>query len=137
MYVLLFKNVFVCNHVIIMYIPVYIVLIVCIYVSCDDCSFSCINVYNKSITIQDFSIVIINKFVLLAIRCISPYVNFLIVVSKLLIISKVSVHRTGAAWPWLTENTTVCVIKRYNGGSNYDSLIVRTVAFPVQVAYWI
>ena len=23
------------------------------------------------------------------------------------------------------------------GGSNYDSLIVRTVAFPVQVAYWI
>ena len=24
-----------------------------------------------------------------------------------------------------------------NGGSNYDSLIVRTVAFPVQVAYWI
>ena len=24
-------------------------LIVCIYVSCDDCSFSCINVYNKSI----------------------------------------------------------------------------------------
>ena len=22
------------------------------------------------------------------------------------------------------------------GGSNYDSLIVRTVAFPVQVAYW-
>ena len=24
-----------------------------------------------------------------------------------------------------------------SGGSNYDSLIVRTVAFPVQVAYWI
>ena len=24
-----------------------------------------------------------------------------------------------------------------NGGSNYDSLFVRTVAFPVQVAYWI
>ena len=23
------------------------------------------------------------------------------------------------------------------GGINYDSLIVRTVAFPVQVAYWI
>ena len=23
------------------------------------------------------------------------------------------------------------------GGSNYDSLFVRTVAFPVQVAYWI
>ena len=22
------------------------------------------------------------------------------------------------------------------GGSNYDSLFVRTVAFPVQVAYW-
>ena len=28
-------------------------------------------------TIQDFSIVIISKFVLLAIRCISPYVDFL------------------------------------------------------------
>ena len=27
-------------------------------------------------------------------------------------------------------------IKIY-GGSNYDSLIVRTVAFPDQVAYWI
>ena len=26
---------------------------------------------------------------------------------------------------------------RILGGSNYDSLIVRTVAFPVQVAYWI
>ena len=24
-----------------------------------------------------------------------------------------------------------------DGGSNYDSLFVRTVAFPVQVAYWI
>ena len=24
-----------------------------------------------------------------------------------------------------------------SGGSNYDSLIVRTVALPVQVAYWI
>ena len=36
-------------------------------------------------TIQDFSIVIISKFVLLANRCINPYVNFLIVVSKLLI----------------------------------------------------
>ena len=24
-----------------------------------------------------------------------------------------------------------------HGGSNYDSLIARTVAYPVQVAYWI
>ena len=24
-----------------------------------------------------------------------------------------------------------------SGGSNYDSLFVRTVAFPVQIAYWI
>ena len=36
-------------------------------------------------TTQDFSIVIINEFVLLANRYINPYVNFLIVVSKLLI----------------------------------------------------
>ena len=36
-------------------------------------------------TIQDFSIVIISEFVLLANRCINPYVDFLIVVSKLLI----------------------------------------------------
>ena len=27
--------------------------------------------------------------------------------------SKVSIHRTGAASPWLTKNTTVCVIKSY------------------------
>ena len=31
-----------------------------------------------------------------------------------------------------TDNKTY-----YYGGSNYDSLFVRTVAFPVQVAYWI
>ena len=36
-------------------------------------------------TTQDFSIVIISEFVLLANRCINPYVDFLIVVSKLLI----------------------------------------------------
>ena len=36
-------------------------------------------------TIQDFSIVIISEFVLLVNRCINPYVDFLIVVSKLLI----------------------------------------------------
>ena len=36
-------------------------------------------------TIQDFSIVIISEFVLLANRCINPYVDFLIVVSMLLI----------------------------------------------------
>ena len=36
-------------------------------------------------TIQDFSIIIIGEFVLLANRCINPYVDFLIVVSKLLI----------------------------------------------------
>ena len=32
------------------------------------------------------------------------------------------------------------LLKKWNGslgGSNYDSLFVRTVAFPVQVAYWI
>ena len=36
-------------------------------------------------TIQDFSIVIISEFVLLANRCINPYVDFLMVVLKLLI----------------------------------------------------
>ena len=36
-------------------------------------------------TTQDFSIVIISEFVLFANRCINPYVDFLIVVSKLLI----------------------------------------------------
>ena len=36
-------------------------------------------------TTQDFSIVIISEFVLLANRCINPYVDFLIVVPKLLI----------------------------------------------------
>ena len=36
-------------------------------------------------TTQDFSIVIIGEFVLLANCCINPYVDFLIVVSKLLI----------------------------------------------------
>ena len=36
-------------------------------------------------TIQDFSIVIISEFVLLANRCINPFVDFLIDVSKLLI----------------------------------------------------
>ena len=36
-------------------------------------------------TIQDFSIVIISEFVLLANRCKNTYVDFLIVVSKLLI----------------------------------------------------
>ena len=25
---------------------------------------------------------------------------------------------------------------KYFGGSNYDSLFARTVAYPVQVAYW-
>ena len=34
-------------------------------------------------TIHDFSIVMISKFVLFANRCINPYVDFLIVVSKL------------------------------------------------------
>ena len=29
-----------------------------------------------------------------------------------------------------------CISITSFGGSNYDSLIVRTVAFPVQVAYW-
>ena len=36
-------------------------------------------------TIQDFSIVIISEFVLLANRCINSYVDFQILVSKLLI----------------------------------------------------
>ena len=36
-------------------------------------------------TTQDFSIVILSEFVLLANRCMNPYVDFLIVVSKLLI----------------------------------------------------
>ena len=36
-------------------------------------------------TTQDFSIVIVSEFVLLANRCINPYVDFLIIVSKLLI----------------------------------------------------
>ena len=36
-------------------------------------------------TIQEFSIVIISEFVLLANRCINPHVDFLIVVLKLLI----------------------------------------------------
>ena len=36
-------------------------------------------------TIQGFSIVIISEFLLLANRCINPYVDFLTVVSKLLI----------------------------------------------------
>ena len=31
----------------------------------------------------------------------------------------------------------VMLIDAVDGGSNYDCLIVRTVAFPVQVAYWI
>ena len=31
----------------------------------------------------------------------------------------------------------ISIIYDYVGGSNYDSLFVRTVAFPVQVAYWI
>ena len=62
-------------------------------------------------TTQDFSIVIVSEFVLLTNRCINPYVDFLIVVSKLLI--PVSVHRSGAASPWLTENTTICVVKSY------------------------
>ena len=36
-------------------------------------------------TIQDFSIFVINEFLLLDNRCVNPYVDFLIVVSKLLI----------------------------------------------------
>ena len=35
--------------------------------------------------------------------------------------------------PYLAHTETLFI----NGGSNYDSLFVRTVAFPVQVAYWI
>ena len=37
------------------------------------------------------------------------------------------------------RNTRGLIIPQhhFNNGSNYDSLIVRTVAFPVQVAYWI
>ena len=62
-------------------------------------------------TIHDFSIVTISEFVLLANRCLNPYVDFLIVAS--VINTKISVHRTGAASPWLTENTTVCVVKSY------------------------
>ena len=36
----------------------------------------------------------------------------------------------------------LCVMRKWSrmsciGGSNYDSLFVRTIAFPVQVAYWI
>ena len=50
-------------------------------------------------TIQDFSIVIISEFVLLANRCINPYVDFLIVVSKLLILKlayiALALHRHG------------------------------------------
>ena len=34
------------------------------------------------------------------------------------------------------ENEAVLIENSIIGGSNYDSLIVRTVAFPVQVAYW-
>ena len=36
-----------------------------------------------------------------------------------------------------TEYAALQLTDYINGGSNYDSLIVRTVAFPVQVAYWI
>ena len=37
---------------------------------------------------------------------------------------------------YLTKHTMV-VLSFSQGGSNYDSLIARTVAYPVQVAYWI
>ena len=63
-------------------------------------------------TIQDFSIVIISEFVLLASRCINPYVFFSNSCFKV-ISSNVSVHRTGAASPWLAANMTVSVIKSY------------------------
>ena len=33
-------------------------------------------------------------------------------------------------------NVAIRPTNNHYGGSNYDSLIVRTVAFPVQVAYW-
>ena len=50
-------------------------------------------------TTQDFLIVIISEFVLLANRCINPYVDFLIVASKLLIPKLVyialALHRHG------------------------------------------
>ena len=45
-------------------------------------------------TIHDFSTVIISEFVLLANRCINPYVDFLIVVSKLAYIA-LALHRHG------------------------------------------
>ena len=56
--------------------------------------------FQKSIcTTQDFSSVIISEFVLLANRCINPYVDFLIVVSKLLILKlayiALTLHRHG------------------------------------------
>ena len=47
-----------------------------------------INMHNPGL-----SIVIISEFVLLSNRCINLYVDFLIVVLKLLINTKVSVHR--------------------------------------------
>ena len=61
---------------------------------------------------QDFSIVIISEFVLLANSCYKSICRFSNSCFKV-INSKVSVHRTGAASPWLTENTTVCVVKSY------------------------
>ena len=61
-------------------------------------------------TLHDFSIVTISEFVLLANRCMNPNFDFLIVASKLLIPKLVC---TGAASPWLTKNTTVCVVKSY------------------------
>ena len=35
------------------------------------------------------------------------------------------------------SNFSITSLNAQSGGSNYDSLFVRTVAFPVQVAYWI
>ena len=44
----------------------------------------------------------------ISIRTTQDFSTVIIVIN-----SKVSVHRTGAASPWLTENTTVCVVKSY------------------------
>ena len=58
-------------------------------------------------TLHDFSIVTISKLMLLANRCMNTNVDFLIVASKLL------TPKLAYIAPWLTKNTTVCVVKSY------------------------
>ena len=59
------------------------------------------------------------KFLCLCIISISRFVDFSILL----------LHLTSGC-------SAVCIFS-FVSGSNYDSLFVRTVAFPVQVAYWI